>query len=194
VQVCRALPEAEASLVNDCNRAVAGNEESHLVEPVATSTGNLPINAVRSIHVDHGPGGCITQVDAFLTGPPGGLARCFLEVKAGPATDASGNFVITETMFAVDDCPTLPPGVRTDSRLTGAAGTISFDGLSCQSRYTSADADPCYAGTLEIRLTGQIPALVGDSVALTGAPFHTTGRFCSLPNPFSNTTTCPMRP
>jgi hypothetical protein len=193
VKVCRALTAAEAPLVNDCKRAVAGNEQFRLVDPVATSVGNFSFDTVKSLFVDNGTGGCITQIDAFLTGPPGGNASCFLDVKAAPATDASGSFVITQAMLAANGCSTLPPGVDAYSDLTGAAGTISFAGLSCERRDILGEASSCYAGTLEIRLTAQVRALTGGAtpVTLTGAPFHVAGRFCGLP---LGSGTCPVHP
>jgi hypothetical protein len=176
----------QVALFEDCKKSATSNATEgktalDVAEPLVTSAGDVTFDTVAFAFIDSGPGGCVTHVDLTLARASTPMG-CTLEVEGGPEIDERGSLRVTLASLNGRDCPG-PLFEGRIAELDAAAGTVSFDGLSCD------DSNPVFeeyyfAGAFEIRLTGEIVSLDmrGNSMTavLTGAPLRVTGRMCDL--------------
>jgi len=196
VRICRPGTPTERALAKQCS-AAAGDPEGMrnaiaLGTVLTSSRGDLPFDIVVDTHVQVGPSGCFSELDLTLT--QGARARCALALHAGPDADGSGALVL-EPAATLDtrDCDGLPADALTQYATSALAGTLAFDGLSCES---GLSGEPwCAAGIFELHLQGTFAetsadedAGAGRELSFNGASVKLRGRMCGS----MTATSCPM--
>lgn len=187
VRLCVDGTPDERALATQCMAAASDPEDMRnmimLGSVLGSSDGQLPFDLVNDALVEVGPGGCFSAIDLTLAQTD--RTRCALTLHAGPTATAMGGLVLApDAALDTRDCDGWPANARAQYTTSSLAGTLVFDGLSCESGLS--DEPWCEAGMLELHLTGTFAEEGGseeDGGAGTGLSFDDAavqlhGRFC----------------
>jgi hypothetical protein len=196
VRICRPGTPTERALAKQCG-AAAGDPEGMrnaiaLGTVLTSSRGDLPFDIVLDAHVQLGPNGCFSQIDLTLTQT--NRPHCTLVLHAGPDADANGALVFApDATLDTRNCDDLPADARTRYATSALAGTLVFDGLSCESGLRAEQW--CEAGFLDLKLQGIFLETAGDEdggagreLSFDDAAVKLRGRMCGS----MTATSCPM--
>jgi hypothetical protein len=170
VRICRPGTPNERSLAAQCDAAASDPEGKRnaiaLGSVLTSSRGALPFDIVLDAHFQLGPNGCFSEVDLTMTQHD--RAHCALVLHAGPDVDANGMLLLAPVAtLDTRDCDGLSADARARYATDALAGTLDFQGLSCESGLA---AEPwCAAGITELHLNGTFAETSSDEDAGAGA-------------------------
>jgi hypothetical protein len=198
VRTCRFGTADEVAFARQC----ADDRTDGLVasSTLATSEGEVAIAAAEATIVNLGADGCFSDFSLTLSPMTGSTSTfaCALRAQVGPGRDAEGRLLVGGLqLFAMQQfgCTGFPPGV--DGLYTGgtASGSLTFEGLSCESALTS---ELCAAGRFTLVLDGELagmrlssdPTMTSVSLAFDSATLTLDGRLCDYA---TQGTACPAQ-
>jgi hypothetical protein len=189
-RICRTGTADELALAAQCIAAAdepAGMRTALALGTALTSNrGQLPFDNASDTLLQVGPGGCLTDVDLLLVQTD--HAGCSLALHAGPQIDAAGALVLAPAAtLDARDCSGFAVAARKLYATNALAGTLVFQGVSCESGAT--DEQWCAAGILELQLTGAFldsssmqsvdeDAGTGEPLSFNAAVARLRGRIC----------------